>query len=82
MNCTVHGILQARIQEWVAFPFSRGSSQPRIKPRMECRSPASQADSLSTELSGKPCLQIMLEQIDINVETNDPQFSPRSIYKS
>ena len=26
---TVHGILQARIQEWVAFPFSRGSSQPR-----------------------------------------------------
>ena len=25
----VHGILQARIVEWVAFPFSRGSSQPR-----------------------------------------------------
>ena len=23
------GILQARILEWVAFPFSRGSSQPR-----------------------------------------------------
>ena len=29
MNYTVHGILQARILEWVAFPFSRGSSQPR-----------------------------------------------------
>ena len=29
MDCTVHGILQARIPEWVAFPFSRGSSQPR-----------------------------------------------------
>ena len=29
MNCTVHGILQARILEWVAFSFSRGSSQPR-----------------------------------------------------
>ena len=28
-NYTVHGILQARILEWVAFPFSRGSSQPR-----------------------------------------------------
>ena len=27
--CPVHGILQARILEWVAFPFSRGSSQPR-----------------------------------------------------
>ena len=26
---TIHGILQARILEWVAFPFSRGSSQPR-----------------------------------------------------
>ena len=29
MNYTVHGILQARILEWVAFPFSRESSQPR-----------------------------------------------------
>ena len=29
MGCTVYGILQARIREWVAFPFSRGSSQPR-----------------------------------------------------
>ena len=29
MDYTVHWILQARILEWVAFPFSRGSSQPR-----------------------------------------------------
>ena len=29
MDCTVHGLLQARILEWVAGPFSRGSSQPR-----------------------------------------------------
>ena len=29
MDCTVRGILQARIVKWVAFPFSRGSSQPR-----------------------------------------------------
>ena len=29
MDYTVHGILQARILEWVAFPFSRGSSQSR-----------------------------------------------------
>ena len=28
---TVYGILQARILEWVAFPFSRGSSQPRCQ---------------------------------------------------
>ena len=29
MDYRVHGILQVRIQEWVAIPFSRGSSQPR-----------------------------------------------------
>ena len=29
MDYTVHGILQARTLEWVAFPFSRGFSQPR-----------------------------------------------------
>ena len=29
MDYTVYVILQARILEWVAFPFSRGSSQPR-----------------------------------------------------
>ena len=28
---SVHGILQARILEWVAMPFSRGSSDPEIK---------------------------------------------------
>ena len=29
MDYTVHGILQVRILEWVAVPFSRESSQPR-----------------------------------------------------
>ena len=29
MDYTIHGILQARILEWVAFPFSGGYSQPR-----------------------------------------------------
>ena len=29
MNYTIHGILQARIPEWIAVPFSRRSSQPR-----------------------------------------------------
>ena len=29
MDYTLPGILQARILEWVAIPFSRGSSQPR-----------------------------------------------------
>ena len=34
MANTVHGILQARILEWVAFPFSRGSSQTRDETRI------------------------------------------------
>ena len=47
MDCSppgssVHGILQARILEWVAISFSRGSSRPGIEPR----SPALQAISL------------------------------------
>ena len=36
MNYTAHGILQARILEWVAFPFSRGSSWPRNWTRVSC----------------------------------------------
>ena len=33
---TVHGTLQARILEWVAFPFSRESSQPRDRTQVSC----------------------------------------------
>ena len=34
-NCSppgssVHGILRARVLEWVDFPFSKGSSQPNL----------------------------------------------------
>ena len=50
MDCIVPGILQARILEWVAFSFSRGSSQPRDWPR----SSTLQADSLPAEPQGKP----------------------------
>ena len=50
MDCSlpgssVHGILQARILEWVAILFSRGSSQPE--------SPALQTDSLPPEPPGE-----------------------------
>ena len=46
---SVHGILQARILEWIAISFSRGSSQPRDR----TRSPAFQVDSLPSEPPGK-----------------------------
>ena len=36
LDYTVHGILQAIILEWVAFPFFRGSSQPRDQTRISC----------------------------------------------
>ena len=41
MDCSlpgssVHGILQATIMEWVVFPFSRGSSQPRDRTQVSC----------------------------------------------
>ena len=36
MDCTVHGILQARILEWVAYPFSRSSSWPRNQIGVSC----------------------------------------------
>ena len=36
MDYTVHGILQARILEWVAFPSSSGSFQPRDWTRVSC----------------------------------------------
>ena len=89
MDYPVHGILQARILEWVAFPYPGDLPNPRIEPRslhcgqilyqlshkgsprilewvaypfssdlpnpgIEPGSPALQADSLLTELSGKP----------------------------
>ena len=49
---SVRGILQARILEWVAIPFSRGSSNPGIEPG----SSALWDDSLQSEPPGKPTL--------------------------
>ena len=55
MDCSlpgssVHRVLQARILEWYAISFSRGSSQPGI----ESGSHALQADSLPSEPPCKP----------------------------
>ena len=50
MDSIVHGILQARILEWVVFPSPGDLPNPRIKPR----SPSLQVDSLPAEPQGKP----------------------------
>ena len=49
---SVHGISQARILEWVAISFSRGSSNPGIKPM----SPALEGRFFTTKLPGKDTL--------------------------
>ena len=46
----IHGILQARILEWVVISFSRGSSQPRDGTRVSCTS----GRIFTTEPPGKP----------------------------
>ena len=50
MDCIVHGLLQARILEWVPFPSPGDLPNPGIEPR----SPALQAVSLPAEPPGKP----------------------------
>ena len=48
MDYTVHGILQARIREWVPFPYPGTLLNLGTEPR----SPSLQADSLPAEVPG------------------------------
>ena len=50
MDYSVHGILEASILEWVAFPSLGDLPNPGINPR----SPSLQVDSLPAEPQGKP----------------------------
>jgi len=45
LGCSVHGIFQARILEWIAIPFSRDLPDPGIDPRL----PTLQTNSLPSE---------------------------------
>ena len=53
---SVHEISQARILEWVAISFPRGSSQPTDQTRISCKFPELQADSLPLSQPRKPHL--------------------------
>ena len=53
---SVHGILQARILEWVAMPLLGELPIPGVEPASPLL-PALKADSLPTESPGKPKLQ-------------------------
>ena len=69
MNCSlsgssVHGILQARILEWVAIPFSRGSAGSGI----ERGSPTLKADFLPSVIPGTPHIQGIDQQITLMLQ--------------
>ena len=53
---SVHGILQARILEWVTIPSPGDLPDPRI----ERRSPTLEADALTSDPLGKPMMSIIL----------------------
>ena len=57
MDYTVHGILQAIILEWVAFPFSREFSQPRDQTQVSCIA----GDSLPAKSQGKLSICIHID---------------------
>ena len=60
---SVHGILQARILEWTAMPFSRGSSPPS--------SPALQANSLPPEPPGSLRITLVVSKYQTVVKGKD-----------
>ena len=61
---SVYGISQARLLEWVATPFSRGSSWPRNQVCVSCM----QADSLLSEPPGRcMCIYIYSNAITSDV---------------
>ena len=80
MDCSlpgssVHGIFQARVLEWVAFPFSKGSSNPGTEPR----SPALQVDSLPAEPQGKTLLTSQANIQDRSEKTPENPLDSKEI---
>ena len=65
---SVHGILQARILEWVAMPSSGGSAQPRDQTEVSLIA----GDSLPSELPGKPFSFFSVAAVTPNVLMHQP----------
>ena len=66
---SVHGIVQARILDWVSISFSRGSSKPGSGIHVSCLA----GGFFATELPGKPLpLFTHLQNEDIQVDPLDP----------
>ena len=65
-DSSIDGILQARILEWVAIPFSRGSSYPET----EARSPALQAILYHLSHQGSPGGFLYFLHLSLNFAIN------------
>ena len=76
LGSSVHGILQARLLEWVAMPSSRGSSWPRDQ---TWGSPTLQADS---SLSEPPRFRPRMDWRDTNVQATAKWFKILNVPKS
>ena len=75
MDCSlpgfsVHGILQARILEWVAIPFSRRSSQPRDWTRIFCTAGRffTVWDTKGRRNSPQPCVAVFVPSSHLKCE--------------
>ena len=58
---SVHGILQARILEWVAIPFSKGSSRPRDRTQISC--------NVGRFFTGRATKEVPFSKIGVNILT-------------
>ena len=77
---SVHGILQARILEWVSMPFSRGSSQPRDQTQVSLCLLHWQVGSLPLAPSGKPIIPNGLYHIELFLRVSIiDRFSPNHL---
>ena len=84
MDCSlqgssIHGILQARVLEWVAMPSSRGSSQPRDWTQVSCAA----GRFFTTEPRGKPFVtshhQIQAAHDSLEIRETAPSLPPLDI---
>ena len=84
---SVHGILQARILEWVAIPFSRGSSQPRDRTWVSCIAGrcftiwTTRKNSLSTPKKGAGEIASGIEMLKMIKKRTQQTFLWRTQYK-
>ena len=66
---SLHGIFQAKVLEWVAISFSRGSSRPRYRTRVFCTAGRFFTNSATREALRETPLQMKIALINANVSS-------------